>query len=371
MSDDGKKGDILMERSGYVQWMKQEGLPVFEGHGMENLRELELAPWSRMGGQGAFVNLYGMEGVTGIYVAEIPPRGSLEPERHLYEEVICILDGHGATEVWQEGGHKQVFEWGPYSLFSPPVNSWHRLYNGGPDPVRFMAVTTAPLIIDLFHSLDFVFNCPFLFLDRYAAQEGFFSVGSKRYRHGLQNIWESNFIPDVKDMVIEDQELKGSGVKITQFELTGNSLIGHVSQWPVGRYHKAHFHGPGAVLLGLRSEGYVLLWSKDLGTRPYESGHADEVVEVKWKEGGIYSPKGGWFHQHFNVGAEPARQLAVRYNSRSHPLGFKLASYRRSDGVYIDIKKGGNMIEYQDEDPEIRRRYEAALKKMGVPCRMP
>ncbi|MDP2647371.1 MAG: cupin domain-containing protein, partial [Desulfobacterales bacterium] len=284
MAENSQQGDILKEKMGYVQWMKKEGLPVIEGHGVEDLRKLELAPWPRMGGKGIFINLYGFEGVTGMYVAEIPPRGSLEPERHLYEEVICILDGHGATEVWQEGGRKQVFEWGPYSLFSPPANSWHRLYNGGESPVRLMAVTTAPLILDIFHNLDFVFNCPYQFLDRYAAQEGFFGVGTKRYRHGLQNIWESNFIPDVVEMGIEDQELKGAGVKITQFELTGNSLIGHVSQWPVGRYHKAHYHGPGAVLLGLRSEGYVLLWSKELGTRPYESGHGDEVVEVKWKE---------------------------------------------------------------------------------------
>ena len=57
-----------------------------------------------MGGSGAFVHLYGMEGQTGMYVAEIPPGGALNPERHLYEEMICILAGHGATEIWQEAG---------------------------------------------------------------------------------------------------------------------------------------------------------------------------------------------------------------------------------------------------------------------------
>jgi hypothetical protein len=29
------------------------------------------------------------------------------------------------------------------------------------------------------------------------------------------------------------------------------------------------------------------------------------------------------------------------------------------------------MIDYEDEDPEIRRRFEAELKRAGVPCEMP
>jgi hypothetical protein len=36
--------------------------------------------------------------LTGMYVAEIPPGGALEPERHLYKEIICILDGNVMTQ---------------------------------------------------------------------------------------------------------------------------------------------------------------------------------------------------------------------------------------------------------------------------------
>src|ERR1700751_1131551 len=90
-------------------------------------------------------------------------RGALNPERHLYEEMICILSGHGATEIWQEGGKKQLFEWGPFSLFAPPLNSWHQLINGGREPVRLMAVTTAPIAMDFYRNPEFIFNCPFTF----------------------------------------------------------------------------------------------------------------------------------------------------------------------------------------------------------------
>jgi hypothetical protein len=153
--------------------------------------------------------------------------------------------------------------------------------------------------------------------------------------------------------------------------MSENSLIGHISDWPVGHYHKAHYHGPGAVLLILRSEGYVLLWPKDAGARPYQSGRESEVVEFRWKPGSIYTPPSGWFHQHFNTGRERARQFAVRYGGRLHPVEFKIAAKRAEEGVMTSIRDGGTLIEYEDEDPEIRQRYEATLRANGIPCDMP
>src|SRR3989338_1023218 len=349
------------EKTTYLQWLRRDGIPVHEGYGIEDVRQLALAPWPRTGGRGAFIQLYGMQGLTGMYLAEIPPGGALKPERHMYEEVICILSGQGATEIWQqEGQRKQIFEWGPWSLFAPPLNSWHRLVNGGREPVKFLAATNAPMIMDVFHNEEFVFNCPFSFKDRYAGQQDFFTVGNKRYEKGMQHIWETNFIPDVRSAGLDLRDVKGAGVMITQFELAGNELIGHLAQWPAG-----------AVLLGLQSSGYVLLWDKELGTRPYGSAKENEVIEIRWKEGSIYCPPGGWFHQHFNTGREPARHLALRFGSRLHPIGFKMSAQRREDGVYIDVKKGGTLINYEDEDPEVRRRYEQALKETEGVCQMP
>ncbi len=63
-----------LQKTPYHRWMQSEGLPIIEGHGLQDVREVELKPWRRMGGNGAFVHLYGMEGITGMYVAEIPPR---------------------------------------------------------------------------------------------------------------------------------------------------------------------------------------------------------------------------------------------------------------------------------------------------------
>jgi hypothetical protein len=62
--------------------------------------------------------------------------------------------------------------------------------------------------------------------------------------------------------------------------------------------------------------------------------------------------------------------LALRFGSRLHPIGLHQAAKKKTDGVYISVKEGGTMIEYEDEDPEIRRRFEANLQRMGTPLRM-
>ncbi len=58
--------------------------------------------------------------------------------------------------------------------------------------------------------------------------------------------------------------------------------------------------------------------------------------------------------------------LAVRYGSRIHPLGFKVSHQKTDDDVFRSVDEGGWMIPYENEDPEISRRYQAALKANGV-----
>lgn len=134
--------------------------------------------------------------------------------------------------------------------------------------------------------------------------------------------------------------------------------------------HKAHYNGAGAVIVILKSEGYTLLWPKETGTQPYAAGRGDAVVELRWREGSVLSPPSGWFHQHFNTGKEAARQLALRFGSRLHPIGLHQAAKKKTDGVYISVKNGGTMIEYEEEDPEIRRRFAENLRRVGTELRM-
>lgn len=357
-------------KTSYEMWMAQEGLPIIEGFGVD-VKEVPLGQWSRRGGRGAFVQLRGMEGVTAMQVVEIPPGKALEPEKHLYEKVIYVVEGLGSTEVWRSGEAKRSFEWGPGSLFAPPLNCWHRLLNGSGKRALLAELTNAPMIIDIFHNTEFVFNCDYQFKDRYRGEEDYFTVGKRRYRLGRGNYWDTNFIADVATAPIDAHEWKASGGGFTGFEMSGNTMVGHLVDWPVGRYHKAHYHGAGAVLVILKSQGYTIMWPNELGIHPYQDGHGDEVVKVDWRPGTAFSPPNGWFHQHCNVGSEKARQLAMRYGSKKYKAGFHLAAQKRDGGVFISVREGGTLIEYEDEDPEIRRAYEAVLKERGIPCDMP
>ena len=116
-----------------------------------------------------------------------------------------------------------------------------------------------------------------------------------------------------------------------------------------GGYHKAHFHTGGAILLIPPLEGYTLMGRRKQDTS-LKSGNGDQVVKVNWREGSVFSPPTGWFHQHFNTGKEKARQLAFRYQpvrkylSESGKRSIKKGTHEHSRGRYCS----SNM---RDEDP--------------------
>ncbi len=357
----------------YEIWMEKESLPVIRGYGVSDLQNVELGSWDRLGGKGAFIDLVGMEKLTGMYIAEIPPGGELKPEKHMYEEFIYIDSGAGMAEVWQDGGPVRDLSWKAGSLFSPPLNTWHRLKNTGSEPVRLVGVSVAPIIMDFFHNEDFIFNSTYSFTDRYDGGPDYFVPASQRTFVEEDNrwLWQTNLAPDVRDLPIDSLEVKGSGVQITVLELAGNVLGSHLSEWPAGRYHKAHYHAGGAILLILKGTGYTLIWPKDAGTRPWAEGRGDQVVRIDWQVGSLYSPPDGWFHQHFNTGPEPARQLAFRYGSLKNLMGWELIRKGgQRSGTMVSLSEGGTVIEYALEDPEIHRLFEEALSKSGVACRM-
>jgi hypothetical protein len=113
------------------------------------------------------------------------------------------------------------------------------------------------------------------------------------------------------------------------------------------------------------------MWSKDLTSQPYTNGHGDSVMEMEWTVGSIYSPMDNWYHQHFNTGSRSARHLAVRYGGERGHADMTTSARLRRGATMTSIKEGGTLINYEDEDPEIRKRFEAALQKNGVACEMP
>ena len=351
-----KLENIVAQLSPYEEWQKTEGIPLIRGHSVDDMKTTELGPWARNGGRGAFVNLEGTELSADAYICEIPPGASLNPERHMFEELIFVLQGRGATTIWTKDDRKQTFEWGEGSLFSPPLNVWHQIFNGqGNKPVRYIAITNAPLLINLFHNMDFIFNCDYGFRDRYSGEDGYFSGKGKNY---AERIWESNFIANVYDFKLQEWKQRGPGAN-AMFEMANNTTAAHVSEFPVGSYKKAHRHASTAHLIILSGQGYSLLWP-DYG----------EWERVDWHKDSMFNNgHDRWFHQHFNTGKEPARYLALHWSSRK--FGTLSFSCSRRPLGWISIKEGGAQIEYEDEDPRIRELFAKELSKVGLKPQMP
>jgi gentisate 1,2-dioxygenase len=341
--------------SAYARWQEGEGIPVYRGFSVEDLRTLELAPWARRGARGAFINLDGTGNTNDAYVLEIPPGGQTNPESHLFEEMVYILEGHGSTSVWYEGKPKVTFEWGKGSLFAIPLNAKHQYFNGsGSQPARYLSVTDAPTVINLFHNMKFIFDNPFAFDDRFGGEEDFFSGKGKLW---ARRVLETNFVPDTHSIELYTWKERGAGGRNIMFELANNTMAAHISEFPVGTYKKAHRHGPGAHVIILDGHGYSLLWPE-----------GSDIREVPWKQGSMVVPPENWFHQHFNSGAQPARYLALRWGSQRYDVGGAFTS--DSFKADVSVKEGGLQIEYEDEDPKIHQIFEEHLRKAGAACRM-
>ena len=339
----------------YKEWQQSEGVPVLSGFYIEDLKTVELAPWPRKGGSGLFVNLEGTGGQNDMQLVELAPGGSSDPERHLYEEMVYVVDGRGSTSVWYDERRKQTFEWGTGSLFGIPLNANYRHFNSsGVKVARLASVTNAPTILNMFHNNDFIFDNPYAFTDRFADEQGAFSGSGTAYR-GRQ--WETNFVADVHTVELPEWSDRGGGGRVMLIELAKNSMGAHISQFQIGMYKKGHRHGAGAHVIILDGDGYSLLWEQA----------ETERRRCDWRPGTVVVPPEDWLHQHFNTGARPARYLALRMHGKRF---IQPANRGGEDAIAISGKLGGWQIEYEDEDPSIHTVFESELERHGAACRM-
>jgi len=346
-------------KSPYEIYQEWEEIPVHKGFIVEDLLALQLSEWQRSGGKAAFVNQDGAGGMCDTIVEEIPSGGQLKPQRHMFEKAVFILSGQGATTIWNEGGKKHTLEWQRGSLFSTPLNTWHQHFNAqGSEPVRLISLTDAPVVINRYRNLDYIFNNNFVFADRYEGGADAWNGAGGRYlgqeiKRG--RVWESNFIADLWGFEPKDYKERGGDNRTTLFEFVDNTMSAHISEFPVGKYKKAHRHGAGAHIVMLTGSGYSYLWPE---------GEYANKRRVEWGRMSMFTPPMQWWHQHFNSGAEPARYLALK------PWGFKFKVEDLKD-TGEDVKKGGAQIEYEDQNPEIHKIFLGECKKSGAAARMP
>lgn len=332
----------LMDQTwGYEKWQREEQIPIVRGHAIEDVMALPLTEWSRMGGEGTFINLSD-QSVDDGYVCRIAAGGKLTPQKHLFEEVVYVLQGHGSTTL-KQGDKKEVqFEWKEGSLFAIPLNVQYQHFNmdGRKDAV-ILACTSAPLMMDLFRNKNFIFGDPFVFTDRFRGESNDMNGDGTFYDQYRGGLWETNFVPDIKQVALQRVEERGKGLTHVFIALARSLMKVHLAEFEVGTYKKAHRHGPGAHILIIEGQGYSLMWPE-----------GEEPKRYDWKPGSLISPPAGWYHQHFNTGDIPVFHLA----------------FHRPQTVANEGPR--DQIEYEDEDPSISRLFESELRGNGLSSRM-
>lgn len=336
----------------YLDWAEGEGVPIYEDFAIDMLA-IESKPWARFGVNGAICHLKGRDDFLTTFLLEIEPGRSGAPTRHIYEEVVYVLAGHGSTTV-EINGRSHSFEWGPRSLFSVPLNSRYRHFNNsGQEPVRLAVTNNITWLMNLFRNEAFIFNNPCGFPER-SGDIGYFA-GEGEYVEVLQgrHQWETNFVADLADFELKAMPTRGAGGTSIRFVLGDGSIGCHCSEIPPGTYKKGHRHMNGVVIHAVTGTGYSLLW--------YE-GETD-FHRADWRHGVIYAPPDQMFHQHFNISAKGARYLAVQMGSVRYPMTQGKRDIWAPQGNFAKpVEEGGMQIEYADQDPRI---HDIWLKEMA------
>ncbi len=344
----------------FDEWVKKEGLDLIRGHKVDNVFTQPLKPWARTGGSAVQIQLDGTGELNAAYICEIPAGGELKPQRHVYEEMIFVLRGSGSTSVWYEGRKRNSFEWKAGSLFAIPLNATYQHFNGsGSEPARYIAVTTAPIMMNLIRNEDFIFNNDAVFPERYNSEEDYFSgkVTMETFTGWDKptSLAFSNFYADINGIPFRDSvRAKSRGMS---FEL-GNGVLGaHTVEFPGGTFTNIHRHGPGAHVLWLKGEGYSLMWPDGA-----------QKVKTDWGPGSMFVPPSWWWHGHAVVSKEPAQYIALKLSSKRHKV------HRQSHGTMKSTRTGGSMLNFEDFPPELleemKRIFEEECAKRGTPVHM-
>jgi len=141
---------------------------------------------------------------------------------------------------------------------------------------------------------------------------------------------------------------RGAGGRVAHIRFPYSQMTCHMSGFDARTYKKGHRHGPCFVIVIPAGEGYSIMWP--------EGG---EKVIIPWHEGSVFVPPNRWFHQHFNVGEASARYLAM------HPLPQNMGGAERVED------RARDQIEYPDEEPFIRQKFETELTQRGLQSIMP
>ncbi len=307
----------------YQDWAVAEGVPIHTGAAID-LCAVETRPWARFGVDGAMCHLDGRDDFLTLFVFDLAPGAASAPSKHLYEEMFYVLAGHGTAEIEMPGGDLKTLEWGPRTLFSQPMNATMRIRNTSGERARIASVNDFRYLMSLYRSPTFLFATSLEFPER--------ATGA------LSRDCAAPFAPG----------LLRNGEAATPVLLANGSIGADLREIAAGHYVRAQRQMFGSLLLGVSGEGMTLSWEED----------PSDAVKTLWRHGVAFAPAGLQFHQHFNIGAGPARFLTIELGSVAAPM---FRPRRKNYGDTEVYAACSAVIERSEQDPAIETAWKALL----------
>jgi hypothetical protein len=125
-------GDFIAVRPGKHMW---------ETNFIPDGSDLQLHTWSARGAGGKHVQLILADGVLHAHISEMPVGTYKKAHRHGPDVHVYCVSGEGYSLFWYEGDKDFTrVNWRHGWVFAPADMMYHQHFNGGGEPVRYLAV---------------------------------------------------------------------------------------------------------------------------------------------------------------------------------------------------------------------------------------
>ena len=279
-------------------------------------------------------------------LVELPPGGKLAAHKHLYEEMILIISGQGATTMWLPGStNKKMYNWKESDVLSPSLNAWHETVNtSSTQPARFLVMSSAPLLTRMFGNSALALSSDYVFKDRW-------EKGLKEPRqlerpgrnggkvdYSLMSI--GHFIPNMLTMKMPiafgDPDYPEEGINVVpptdtskgvdaEAGMAGNRLF----EWQNREYLKAD---AGTHAEGNHHHAWEVVYYNPVGQMEIYlklQGKDEKRRTVKWNGGDMIIVEADEVHELFTP------EKGTRF------LQFKVSGYFRGSGIMGNGMAGG------------------------------
>jgi len=306
----------------FKEWRKAQRIPIFRGFYIEDVNALELEYWDLKG---------------------IPALSCCSKARR-HERFLCLRnpsagkpslapyvrrdglrdEGHGTTTVWQKNVESIPSNGGRAACLRSAQRLLSAFQQHGLEGARFYAVTNCCFMMNLLHSVDFIFNNDFTFIDRFDPDKPDYFGGEEKIQGAVH---ETNFVPDT---------IRSS------FSTTASEARRHQSQVrfagqllaPISRsFGRSYRKSIVTALTPTSSSSVVRLF--------HFVAEGAEPTRVDWKPGTVVVPRiNGGISISIRQGTGPLSRLAPEQLALSNGL------HGRGDikGSITSVKEGGSQM---------------------------